>query len=229
MSKKTGPFPVQTAMGHMLGTLKKLLSPALSVLVLMGLVLPSSGAASAFQTSGLMIYFDFSNLASTADGTQLTDLSGNLEPRNGTIKGTGLTFDPVNKALVFPGGTNGTNYVELGGEFKDFSNGVSIEFEGEFGAERAVWERIFDFGSPFIEGSPSNNQFWVGHLYNTNELGVEVWIDNTTIGLCHTVGDALGAPNDRTFHKWLITIGNEGATQHLNVGFTRMVLSLKPS
>ncbi len=184
---------------------KKILAGVLALLMSLGLIVPMALSASAYQTSNLMFYFDFSNLASTANGDKLIDFSGN--GRDGTIKGTGLTFDATNKALNFPGGGHGTNYVELGGSFADFSEGVSIEFEGEFGATRMIWERIFDFGSAFVDGSPTNNQFWVGHLYDTNELAVEVWLNGVTQGLCHTVNEALGSAGDRTFHKWLITIG----------------------
>ncbi len=183
----------------------KILAGLLALLMSLGLIVPMALSASAFQTSGLMFYFDFSNLDSTNNGDKLIDFSG--QGRDGTIRGNGISYNSETKALQFAGGPNGTNYVELGGEFTDFSKGVSIEFEGEFGAIRSQWERIFDFGSTYVVGSNNNNQFWVGHMENSNELAVEIWIDNVNQGRCHTVDDALGTAGDRTFHKWLITIG----------------------
>ena len=174
-------------------------------------LVPTSTTASAYETNGLMFYFDFSNLSSTANNASLTDLSGNN--RNGTIKGSGLTFDSTDKALDFPGGSTGSNYVSLAGAFADFGNGVSIEFEAEFGAQRSAWERIFDFGTTFA-GNSTDNQFWVGQMSNSNELAIETWIDGVNQGRCHTVvsGGALGTIGQRTFAKWLITVGDVNGT-----------------
>lgn len=190
---------------------KRVLAPVLTLALTFGLIFPTALNAWSYTTTGLMFYFDFSNMASTSTGTALSDLSGNN--RNGTIRGNGLTFDAANKALQFPGGSNGSNYVELGGDFKDFSAGVTIEFEGEFGAVRSPWERIFDFGGTFT-GTSSDNQFWVGQLNDSNELAIETWIDGANQGRCHTVvsGGALGATSSRTFAKWVITVGKESGT-----------------
>lgn len=191
------------------------------------IVIPTALSASAYQTTGLMFYFDFSNLGSTSDGTSLTDLSGN--GRNGTIRGTGITSDSVNKAIKFPGGSTGTNYVELAGSFDDFTNGVSIEFEGNFGTSLSAWERIFDFGSSFSANS-SDNQFWVGHMYNSGELALETWINGVNQGRCHTSTGGTALDTTGTFAKWLITVdsakcriyknGVEQNTQIMNAAYT---------
>ena len=167
------------------------------------LILPTALSASAYQTNGLMFYFDFSNLGSTSNGSSLSDLSGN--GRNGIIRGTGITSDSVNKAIKFPGGSTGSNYVELAGSFADFTNGVSIEFEGNFGTTLSAWERIFDFGSAF-SGNGTDNQFWVGHMSTSGELALETWINGVNQGRCHTSTGGTALDTTGTFAKWLITV-----------------------
>lgn len=159
--------------------------------------------AHAYETDSLMFYYDFTELSSVGNGTVLADSSGNN--RTGTVVGQ-LTYDTDNKALIFPGGSNGTAYVNLSGDFSDFSSGVTVEFEGEFGAIRSDWERIFDFGNP--DGQGANNDFWIGQLYGTNELALETWINGVNQGRCHTVtqGTALGSIGSRAFAKWVVTV-----------------------
>lgn len=206
----------------------KLLKIFLSVATSLALIVPASLSASAYQTNGLMFYFDFSNLGATTNGSSLTDLSGN--GRNGTIRGTGITSDSANKAIKFPGGNTGTNYVELAGSFADFTNGVSIEFEGNFGTTLSGWERIFDFGSSFSNNS-TDNQFWVGHMYNSGELALETWINGVNQGRCHTSTGGTALDTSGTFAKWLITVdstngcriyknGVEQNTQVKNASYT---------
>ena len=206
----------------------KLLKLFLSVATSLALIVPASLSASAYQTNGLMFYFDFSNLGATTNGSSLTDLSGN--GRNGTIRGTGITSDSANKAIKFPGGNTGTNYVELAGSFADFTNGVSIEFEGNFGTTLSDWERIFDFGSSFSNNS-TDNQFWVGHMYSSGELALETWINGVNQGRCHTSTGGTALDTSGTFAKWLITVdrtngcriyknGVEQNTQVKNASYT---------
>ncbi len=170
------------------------------------------GGARADAAAGVTpaFYLDASNSSSySGSGTAWTDLSGN--GRHGTISGSGITFNATSKALEFPGGSNGTAWVALSGTFADFSNGVTIEFEGEFGATRAPWERIFDFAAGV--GSTAD-AFWVGQMSNTNELALEVWNGGVSEGYCttSTSGTALGPLGTRTFAKWVVTLGDVSGT-----------------
>lgn len=162
--------------------------------------------AQAYSTENLLIYLDASKPESyPGTGTAWTDLSGN--GNNGQLLGSGLAFDPTEKTIQFPGGANGTAWVDLAGTFANFSSGMTIEFEGEFGATRSDWERIFDFAAG-IESV--DNVFWVGHMYDSNELALEVWIAGVNQGRCHTStgGTALGALGDRTLATWVLTVGD---------------------
>jgi hypothetical protein len=97
--------------------------------------------------------------------------------------------------------------VDLDGTFDSFSSGMTIEFEGEFGAVRSNWERVFDLAAGI--GSV-NDVFWVGQMYGSNELALETWIGGVNQGRCHTStgGTALGTPGDRTLNTWVITVGD---------------------
>lgn len=164
--------------------------------------------AQAYVSDNLMIYLDASKSASYAgSGTTWTDISGSN--RNGTLSGP-VTYDAGSQTMQFPGGSNGTAYVDLDGDFNNFSTGLTIEFEGEFGVTRSSWERIFDFalGSDADAVSNINDAFWVGQFSNSNELTLETWIGGVNQGRCHTSvsGGALGTPGDRTLHKWVLTL-----------------------
>lgn len=179
---------------------KRVSKPFLAFVSALLLLCGMSTSASAYSTTGLMFYFNFSDLPSAADGASLTDLSGN--GRNGTVRGVGLTYNPATKALTFPGGPNGTGFLELAGDFSTFTNGVTIEFEGEFGTNLSEWERVFDFGIPGGEAE----DFWVGHMADSNELALETWIGGINQGRCHTSTNGTALDNTRTFAKWLLTV-----------------------
>jgi hypothetical protein len=178
---------------------------AIVATLLAGVALASP--AQAYSTENLLIYLDASKSESySGSGTDWIDLSGN--GNNGVLSGSGLTFNPTTEAIQFPGGANGTAWVDLAGTFANFSSGMTIEFEGEFGAVRSDWERIFDFAAG-IESV--DNVFWVGQMYDSNELALEVWISGVNQGRCHTStgGTALGEPGDRELVKWVLTVGGD--------------------
>lgn len=150
-----------------------------------------------------MLWLDATNSSSyPGTGTTWTDLSGNN--RNGTLVG-GITYNSTTKALQFPGGSNGTAYVSLNADMNNFTSGMTLEFEGEFGAVRSLWERIFDFA---LGVNQVAEVVWVGQFENTNELAIEIFKNGTGQGYCYTAtgGTALGTVNDRSFNKWLVTI-----------------------
>lgn len=185
--------------------IRRVATLAAGSLMCSGLLAIQTQSASAYQTDGLMIYLDASNTTSYNGGTAWNDLSGNN--RDGTLMGP-VVYDATTESLQFPGGANGTAYVNLAGEFSDFSSGITVEFEGEFGSARSPWERIFDFGIPGGEGQADD--LWVGHFADTNELAIETWHNGVNQGRCHTSasGGALGTLESRALAKWMITIDN---------------------
>lgn len=167
-------------------------------------LLGSTPAEAAVTPPQPLLYLDASNPASyPGTGTTWTDLSGG--GNHGTIGGNGITFNPTTQALDFPGGPFGTAWVSLGGTLDDFSNGITIEFEGEFGATRAPWERIFDWAAGI---SQTANVIAVGQEAATNELFYAGNNGGADQCVTSTGGTALGALGDRTMAKWVITVGD---------------------
>lgn len=186
-------------------------------------VVPS--AASAYVTSGLLVYLDATNSSSfTNVNSAWQDLSSNNV--DGTFVGEGITYDSSSQSIEFPGGPHDTAWVELDTsteKFDDFSDGFSIEFEGEFGATRAAWERIFDF-SEDTDNDPGDGEtlysFWLGQYGGSNELALEIFDNGVRQGYCHTstgstsgtdgsTGTALGVSGSRDFSKWIVTIDTD--------------------
>ncbi|MEY3806165.1 MAG: hypothetical protein RIR69_977, partial [Actinomycetota bacterium] len=132
------------------------------------------------------------------------DLAGD---RNGTIVGN-LTYDDGTKALSFPGSAG--SYVDMGAGFNDFGQGITIEFEGHFGAINQAWERIFDFG----RGEALDN-IWVG-VYGgpvSNSLAVEILNPSFSNRHCISKENLLTA---NTFAKWTITLDGTSCQMYKN-------------
>lgn len=187
-------------------------------------------AASGYVSTGLLTYLDVGEGASFTDvSSAWQDLSSNNVDGTFSDDGDGgteaITYDSDTQALNFPGGTNGTAYVELDTtveKFDDFSSGFTIEFEGEFGATRAQWERVFDFSEALDSTADgTDNAFWLGQFGNSNELTLEIFEGGDRKGYCHTAtgstkgtgsvqkGTALGpltGEGARDFAKWTVTI-----------------------
>lgn len=167
-----------------------------------------TGLAPANATSTSSLFFNVnagdSGSYSASSPSIWKDLAGS---RNGTIVGN-LSFDSNAGALVFPGGISSTNsngYVDMGSGFNNFGAGITIEFEGHFGAVNQGWERIFDFGN-----GPESDNIWVGVLgeaWAPNELAIELWDGNVGKGRCISTGGVLSPSN--TFAKWVITVGKD--------------------
>lgn len=203
--------------------------------VVAGALVAFPSTASAYVSSGLLVYLDASNPSSFSNvNSAWQDLSSN------NVDGTffdkdsdglnAITYDAATESLVFPGGAHGTAWVQLDTsteKFDDFSAGFTIEFEGEFGASRANFERIFDFAENDA-GSVGDNEtdysFWLGHFGNSNELALEIFDNGVRQGYCHTStgstvgfqnprtapeGTALGVGGSRDFSKWVVTIDTD--------------------
>lgn len=175
---------------------------------------------SAFAVSASDLFFNVNasdpGSYSTTSPTRWTDLSPT--GRNGTIVGT-LNYNSGTGALEFPnsGASDlGSNaYVDMGDGFNNFGTGITIEFEGHFGAVNQAWERIFDFGN----GAASNN-IWVGVLGESgypNELAIELFHGSTGKNRCISSNQALltnGQPG--VFAKYVITLDGTTCRMYKN-------------
>lgn len=187
----------------------RLLSAATIVVVAvfphLGPIKPTPAAANG--TPVPLIYLDATNPASYGGtGLQWNDVSGNN--RHGTINlGAGATkvsYNSESKAFEFPGGENGLGgFVQLAGQMDNFTSGFTLEFEGEFGAAKSAWERIFDFAAGV---GTTRNALWVGQFDQFNELALEIFDDGVSRGYCYTATERTALGTDRGFNKWLVTI-----------------------
>lgn len=194
------------------------LASVVATVAVAGIGMVSSSGLNASGATPPIIWLDATNPDSYPGfGTVWTDLSpsgwdGTLQNNSDSI-----TYDAETASLRFPGGTNGSAFVALDANMRTFTDGLSIEFEGEFGATRADWERIFDFSEGMDSDGPNatDNALWIGQFYGFNEMAIEVIINGTFPGYCHTAtdGTALGPPGDRSFNKWIITVGPASGTQ----------------
>lgn len=170
--------------------------------------LASSASVNAYQTQNLYVYFDAANTSSynsAVNNSVWNDLSGNS--RNGTISApNSVTFS--GGALNFPGGfdssSNTSPHVVLGGDFSDFSTGITIEVEAHFGSNVGNWERIFDFGN-----GPQSDNIWLGRYTNSDEIAIEIWRTENSVqtnyGRCKTA-NSVNALATATFKKFALTL-----------------------
>ncbi|MFM8871711.1 MAG: InlB B-repeat-containing protein, partial [Actinomycetota bacterium] len=140
---------------------------------------------------------DSASYSASTPGTW-TDLSS--AARNGTIFGSGsVTYNSGTKALTFPGSVN--SYVDMGSGFNSFGSGITVEFEGHFGAANQSWERVFDFGN-----ADASDNIWVGvfgESYIPNALAVELWNLNSGQGRCVSPPNTL---TTNSFAKYAVTL-----------------------
>lgn len=159
-----------------------------------------------------LFFFDATNPSSyPGTGSTWFDLSGNAS--NGALTGP-ITFDSNNRALNFPGGVNGFAYVDLPGDFANFSNGLTIEFEGHFGNNATWFERIFDFAADPPSGVALKDSIFVSRFESRNELALGLYSyatgSNVLVGHCHTATNETAITPTPTFQKWLITVDSSG-------------------
>jgi uncharacterized repeat protein (TIGR02543 family) len=197
--------------------LRSLISAAASVLLLvLGGSVAVSASASAPPTPFLSLNASDPSSYSAPSGSdpqRWLDLSP--QARVGTVVGSsGLTYNAATGALEFPGGSNSLNsvgYVDLGSGFNNFGSGITIEFEGHFGAANQAWERIFDFGN-----GAANDNIWVGVFgegFSANTLAIELFNGSAGQGRCISPAGAL-EPN--VFAKWVITLDGTSCRMYKN-------------
>ena len=189
------------------------------------LIAAIAGSSAVYGSTSTSLFFNInasdSGSFTAANPGNWNDLSVNN--RNGTILKNGasgpiagaLDYNATTGALEFPnsGQSQALNnaYVDMGDGFNNFGTGITIEFEGHFGAVNQAWERIFDFGN-----GPANNNIWVGVLgeaYAPNALAFELWDVGTNRGRCISPDGAL-EPN--VFAKYVITIDGTTCRMYKN-------------
>ncbi|MEY4988628.1 MAG: hypothetical protein RI933_261 [Actinomycetota bacterium] len=129
---------------------------------------------SAVVQAGLLMHFDAACPGSNPT-TSWSDLSGqgnNMTfatnaPTRSTADGSSYAFNSAS-----------SQYGYLGAKTFNFTNGFSASFWTNFGT-RENWERVFDFGNGEV-----NDNMWIGRIYGTNHIGMEIINNSSTVGRC---------------------------------------------
>jgi uncharacterized repeat protein (TIGR02543 family) len=147
-----------------------------------------------------VLYYNFSDRDSTHGGTTaVTNLADSA-----TLAGTKVnapTHNYANGTLNLTGTTyaNGS-YVDVADiNSAQFSAGITVDFEADFGATQENWERIFDFG---VSG-PTSSNILVSRLGTSSDLVFEIYDGATSQGSCKVVN---GIPTAAQMIRWTFTL-----------------------
>lgn len=177
---------------------KRALSFATAIAVVMSPFIALSAATpseAASNATGLVMNLDATNTNSYTSGASTWASLTSI----GSASLTGVTFDSSNKMINFLGGSSLSSYGLANTGSTSYSNGMTIEFEGNFGSVGA-WERML-YSSP--NGTSLNDAFVVGRLGSDDRLFIEIINGSTAQGHCSTTDNqSLG-----TTARWTITIG----------------------
>lgn len=183
-----------------------------------GVDVPNAWAA--VTSSGLVMNLDATNTSSyPGSGTTWTDLTGS--GRNATLVGSGTTYDAATRSIKFTNSGNGVNYASLAGNFNDFSGGVTIDFEGNFGSNADAFERIIDLAPGFDPNI--SDTILVGRRGTGNDIFIDVRKNNVSFGHGYV---ALTAADMSATNRWTITLGtDQGGLKFYKNGVAQTVLS----
>lgn len=90
------------------------------------------------------------------------------------------------------------------------SNGVTIDFEADFGTQANNWERIIDFSA----GTSSNNNILVARNGTTRKLSFQIFI-GSSVNLCE-YADALPAAGVSEMARWTISADGVNCVMYKN-------------
>jgi uncharacterized repeat protein (TIGR02543 family) len=183
-----------------------------STLVVFDIAHPAPAEA-AVSSTNLMLNLDASNPSSyPGSGSTWTDLSSSA--RTATTGAGTIGYNSSAQMMTFPGGGNGSNYQNISGQFNDFSNGLTIDFEGNFGSANQ-FERLVDIAE--TSGDISDD-FWVGRDVTNDGFVMEVFRNGTSGGYCVAANQGLA-----TTARWTFTIQASGGCAIYKNGVSQSV------
>ena len=147
-----------------------------------------------------VLYYNFSDRDSTYDGTTTVTNLGSNSTYTGTKMNT-PTHDYSNGTLNFTGSSyaNG-QYVDVADmTTNQFSGGITVDFEADFGSTAENWERILDFG---VSGQTSSN-ILVSRENTSSNIVLEIYNGSTSQGTCKVAG---GIPATAQMIRWTFTL-----------------------
>ena len=175
----------------------KLLGFVAATLALAFFGLASPVPAQAYTTDGLVLNFDASDRQSLDPDDLTTWMDISPTGVSAYLTGT-VTYGQAREAVVFHG--DGA-YYDVDGDFRDFSNGMTLEFGASFGKNADHFERIFDFGM-----GAETNGIIVGREATSENVFLETWASGVRLGRCVTTTDPLA---DDAFHQWYFILDDD--------------------
>jgi uncharacterized repeat protein (TIGR02543 family) len=152
---------------------------------------------------------------STVSATAVNDLS-----ESGANDGWMMTqssgqypgFDNATGAWTFSGGASGVGpYVDAPNlsTTQFATNGITVDFEADFGGTANDWERIIDFS----EGGAQNDNVLVARFGNSNDLAFEIYSGMASQGVCRYVN---GIPTSSEMARWTIHVDGSNCRMYKN-------------
>jgi uncharacterized repeat protein (TIGR02543 family) len=155
---------------------------------------------------------DINSYENSVSTTAINDISPGGTLDGSLASGTSNVlpgFDAATGKWTFPGGGHSVSpFAQVSNNINTTTfntNGITLDFEVDFGDTDDQWERVFDFGSA-APGTISNNLHVARRDYS-DDLFVEIWSGTSSTGTCQANGiiDELS-----TMNRYTITL--DGST-----------------
>jgi uncharacterized repeat protein (TIGR02543 family) len=136
---------------------------------------------------------DINSYENSVSTTAINDISPGGTLDGSLASGTSNVlpgFDAATGKWTFPGGGNSVSpFAQVSNSINTTTfntNGITLDFEVDFGNTDDQWERVFDFGSA-APGSISNNLLVARRDYS-DDLFMEIWSGTSSSGTCQANG-----------------------------------------
>ena len=149
---------------------------------------------------------DVNSYEETVSTTAINDLASGSTYDGTLYSGSNSVapgFDRTTGAWTFSGGATSTGpYAKVTTSISTTqfnTNGITVDFEADFGTTANNWERAIDFSS----NADMANNLLISRNGTSNDLTIEVWNGNTSAGQCTYVG---AIPTNAGMNRWTVSL-----------------------
>jgi uncharacterized repeat protein (TIGR02543 family) len=154
--------------------------------------------------------YDESVSTAAINGLSSTGLNGTLYNGSNAVA---PTFTNSTGAWNFSGGANSTGpYAKLNSHLNTTqfaTNGMTIDFEADFGSSLDMWERILDFST----NADAANNLLISRRANSSDLILQLYSANNLQGDCTQTG---AIPANSGMNRWTISIDGTNCRVYKN-------------
>lgn len=154
--------------------------------------------------------YDESVSTAAINGLSSTGLNGTLYNGSNAVA---PTFTNSTGAWNFSGGANSTGpYAKLNSNLNTTqfaTNGMTIDFEADFGSSLDMWERILDFST----NADAANNLLISRRANSSDLILQLYSANNLQGDCTQTG---AIPANSGMNRWTISIDGTNCRVYKN-------------